>query len=139
MHELHSKDANQIYNLFPNLVQRLSEFDHLEKGQFDAIVKQLVDYVTKEKQKELILEKMLMRLRDGKPREWRTIAGVLPHMKYTDKMLLKIIDMYELWKERMLDSNNEVRDALYSVVQNVRKAQVGTSLKDMKPKLDQIQ
>lgn len=87
----------------------------------------------------MILEKMLMRLRDGTQREWRTIAGVLPHLKYTDKMLAKIIEMYELWKERMLDSSTDVRDAFYQVVQNVKKAQVGTSAKDLKPKLDEIQ
>lgn len=110
LHELHGKDNNQIYNLFPNLVQRLASIE-LDAAKFDGIVKTLVEYISKERQKEAILEKMLGRLRDGSSQEWRAIAGVLPHLRFSDRMLAKTTEMYEAWKERMLDENSLVRDA----------------------------
>lgn len=141
LHELHGKDNNQIYNLFPNLVQRLAGME-LDEAKFDAIVKTLVEYIAKEKQKEAILEKMLGRLRDGSSQEWRTIAGVLPHLRFTERMLTKATEMYEAWKERMLDQNPVVRDAFLSVIAQHRKLQVGAAAKEgkpLKPRLDDLE
>ena len=136
LHELHGKDNNQIYNLFPNLVQRLAGME-LTQEKFDGIVKTLVEYISKEKQKEAILEKMLHRLRDGSSQEWRTIGGVLPHLRFTERMLSKTAEQYECWKERMLDQNPLVRDSFRAVIANCRKLQVGNA--KMKSLVDELE
>jgi condensin complex subunit 1 len=109
LHELHSKGQNIIYNLFPNAIHRLSvEFSDLKCEEFENIAKSLLEFVQKDKQKEAILEKLIQKLRNNTSDickiEWRNSSFCLTLMKLNEKLVLKIMDMYEFWKERMLDS-----------------------------------
>lgn len=79
---------------------------------------------------------MLYRLRDGDTAEFMTIAGFLPHFKYSEKMVNKIIECRECWKERMIDRNGEVKEALLLVIQNIKKG-IGVS-KELKTKADEL-
>lgn len=50
LNELHSKGQNNIYNLFPNAISRISqEFPDLKKEEFENISKNLLSYINKEK------------------------------------------------------------------------------------------
>lgn len=73
----------------------------------------------------MLLEKLLVRFREGSSAEWTTIAGVLPHLKFTEKMIIKTIELYECWKERMLDMNGQVMDSFAQVLANIKKSWTG--------------
>lgn len=57
---------------------------------------------------EAIIEKLCQKLKhnvsDHDAIEWRNTAYCLTQIKYNDKTLQKLLDQYECWKERMLDS-----------------------------------
>ena len=60
LHELHSKGQLIIYNLFPNAIHRLSaEFPDMSEERFENIVRNLLEYIQKDKQKESIIEKLI--------------------------------------------------------------------------------
>jgi condensin complex subunit 1 len=79
LHELNSKGANIIYNLFPKAVSRLSkEFSHLKQEEFENIAKNLLEYINKDKQAETIVEKLCNKLKNSlNPIEWRNTAYCL--------------------------------------------------------------
>ena len=59
LHELHTKGSNNIYNLFPKAISRLSkEFGHLSLAEFQNIARHLLDYIDKDKQTEAIVDKL---------------------------------------------------------------------------------
>jgi hypothetical protein len=57
---------------------------------------------------EAIVEKLCQKLKhnvsDHKEIEWRNTAFCLSQIKYNEKIFSKLLDMYDCWKERMLDS-----------------------------------
>ena len=64
LHELHSKGQNIIYNLFPNAISRLSnDFPELKEEEFRNISNNLLNYINKDKQMEMIVEKLCQKLK----------------------------------------------------------------------------
>ena len=50
LHELHSKGNNNIYNLFPKAISRLSkDFRDLSVNEFENIAKNLISYIEKDR------------------------------------------------------------------------------------------
>lgn len=50
LHELHTKGGNNIYNLFPKAISRLSkEFQDLKMSEFQNIAKHLMDHIDKDR------------------------------------------------------------------------------------------
>ena len=62
LHELHSKHNDTIYNLIPEAINRLSEWAHFSAEDFEEIAKILAKYVEKDKQIEMLLDKLLQKL-----------------------------------------------------------------------------
>ena len=62
LHELHSKHNDTIYNLIPEAINRLSECHHFSAEDFEEIAKILSKYVEKDKQIEMLLDKLLQKL-----------------------------------------------------------------------------
>lgn len=79
---------------------------------------------------------MLFRLRDGDIQEYYTIAGILPHLRYSEKMINKVIECRECWKERIIDRDGEVKESLMTIAQNIKKVP-GVS-KELKAKADEL-
>ena len=80
--ELHSKGNNIIYNLFPNAISRISqEFPSLAPSEFENISKNLLSFISKDKQMEAIVEKLCQKLRHNischDQIEWRNTAYCL--------------------------------------------------------------
>ena len=83
------------------------EFSNLKNEEFENISKNLLTYINKDKQMEAIVEKLCQKLKhnvsDHKEIEWRNTAYCLSQIKYNEKIFNKLLDMYDCWKERMLD------------------------------------
>lgn len=53
LHELHTKGNNNIYNLFPKAISRLSkEFQELKKEEFQNIARNLISHIDRDRQTE---------------------------------------------------------------------------------------
>lgn len=104
LHELHSKGNHIIYNMFPKAITRLStEFTNLSKLEFENISKNLLTYIKADKQIETLLLKMCEKLNKSTNEiEWRNSAFCLTQLKITDKILVKLLEHYDLYKERLL-------------------------------------
>lgn len=73
---------------------------------------------------EAIVEKLCQKLKHNISEhdqvEWRNTAFCLTQIKYTDKIFSKLLDHYECWKERMLDSP-DVQEYFNVILNNCRK------------------
>lgn len=110
LHELHSKGQEIIYNLFPNAIQRLSnEFADMDIEQFQNISKNLIEYISKDKQIEYIIVMLCNKLKksddanSNQQTEWRNSSLCLTQINFNERLLQKLMDQYESWKERLID------------------------------------
>lgn len=122
LQELHSKGSHLIYNLFPKAITRLSkEFEKLTKDEFENIAKNLINYIKNDKQVETLVEKLCQKLKNSPlPIEWRNTAFCLTQLKMTDKILPKLLEYYDMYKERLLQSQ-EVKEYFLVIVTNAKK------------------
>lgn len=62
---------------------------------------------------EQIVEKLCHKLRhnvsENKEIEWRNTSFCLSQIKYSDKNFSKLLELYDMWKERMIDQDQIVR------------------------------
>lgn len=122
MHELHSKDGNKIYNLFTKAISRLSkEFSNLELQEFENISKHLLEYISKDRQTETILDKLCLKMKNSpNPIEWRNTAFCLSQIKYSEKLFQRLFDHFELYKDKVFQSP-EVKVYLLQIIPQVKK------------------
>jgi len=122
LHELHSKGNHIIYNLFPKAISRLSkEFAGLKKDEFENIAKHLLTHINKDKQTESLVEKLCLKIRNSaNPIEWRNTAFCLSYIKYTEKIFMKLLEQYDCYKERLVQSP-EVKEYLSLIVLQAKK------------------
>lgn len=122
LHELHTKGNNNIYNLFPKAISRLSkEFQDLSLDKFITIAKNLLNHIDKDKQTESIVDKLCHKFRSSEnPIEWRNTAYCLSQMKYKEKIFIKLLESYDSYKDKLLLSP-EVKEYFLQIAATVRK------------------
>jgi len=122
LHELHSKGGHIIYNLFPKAIGRLSkEFKDLPKDEFENIAKNLLTYIKLDTQNQQLIESLCKKLKNSlNPIEWRNTAFCLSQLKLTEKGFLKLLELYDCYKERLLQSG-EVKEYFLQIVQASKK------------------
>jgi len=130
LHELHSKGGHIIYNLFPKAITRLSkEFESLTKDEFENIAKNLLTYIKLDTQNQQMIESLCKKLKNSTlPVEWRNTAFCLSQLKLTDKGFMKLLELYDCYKERLIQSP-DVKDYFLIIVQ--------ASKRLMKPEMKQ--
>lgn len=73
---------------------------------------------------EAIVEKLCQKLKHNvsvhDKIEWRNTSFCLTQIKYNDKIFQKLLEHYECWKERMIDSP-EVQENFNVILQNCKK------------------
>jgi len=67
--------------------------------------------------------------------EWRNTAFCLSQLKITEKVLSKLLELYDSYKERLLQSK-EVKDYFCVIVTNAKK---GIVKPDMKPQIEEFE
>lgn len=122
LHELHTKGSNNIYNLFPKAISRLSkEFGHLPLAEFQNIARHLLDYIDKDKQTEAIVDKLCRKFKTSEnPVEWRNTAFCLSQLQLKEKSFLRLLEHYDDFKDRLLASA-EVRAFFVQLGQTLRR------------------
>ncbi|XP_010989173.1 condensin complex subunit 1 isoform X2 [Camelus dromedarius] len=116
-----SHKGNAIYNLLPDVISRLSDPEGgVEEAPFRTIMKQLLSYVTKDKQTESLVEKLCQRFRAARTeRQYRDLAYCVSQLPLTERGLRKMLDNFDCFGDKLLDES--IFSAFLSVVGRLRR------------------
>lgn len=116
-----SHKGNAIYNLLPDIISRLSDPEGgVEEEPFHTIMKQLLSYITKDKQTESLVEKLCQRFRTARTeRQYRDLSYCVSQLPLTERGLHKMLDNFHCFGDKLLDET--VFSAFLSVVGKLRR------------------
>ncbi|CAO2606618.1 Condensin complex subunit 1 [Lemmus lemmus] len=102
-----SHKGNAIYNLLPDIISRLSDPEGgVEEEPFHTIMKQLLSYITKDKQTESLVEKLCQRFRTARTeRQYRDLAYCVSQLPLTERGLHKMLDNFDCFGDKLLDDS----------------------------------
>ncbi|KAM6214290.1 condensin complex subunit 1 isoform 2-T2 [Rhynchocyon petersi] len=102
-----SHKGNAIYNLLPDIISRLSDPEGgVEEEPFHTIMKQLLSYITKDKQTESLVEKLCQRFRTARTeRQYRDLAYCVSQLPLTERGLRKMLDNFDCFGDKLSDSS----------------------------------
>uniref|UniRef100_A0A6I8PSK6 Condensin complex subunit 1 n=1 Tax=Ornithorhynchus anatinus TaxID=9258 RepID=A0A6I8PSK6_ORNAN len=102
--ELASK-GNAVYNLLPDIISRLSDPQGgVEEQPFRTIMRQLLSYITKDKQTESLVEKLCQRFRTARTeRQYRDLAHCLALLPLSERGLRKMQDNFDCFADKLTD------------------------------------
>ncbi|XP_025138870.1 condensin complex subunit 1 isoform X3 [Bubalus bubalis] len=116
-----SNKANAIYNLLPDIISRLSAPEGgVEEEPFHTIMKQLLSYITKDKQTESLVEKLCQRFRTAQTeRQYRDLAYCVSQLPLTERGLRKMLDNFDCFGDKLSDES--IFSAFLSIVGKLRR------------------
>lgn len=116
-----SHKGNAIYNLLPDIISRLSAPEGgVEEEPFHTIMKQLLSYITKDKQTESLVEKLCQRFRTARTeRQYRDLAYCVSQLPLTERGLRKMLDNFDCFGDKLSDES--IFSAFLSVVGKLRR------------------
>lgn len=111
-----SHKGNAIYNLLPDIISRLADPEGgVEEEPFHTIMRQLLSYITKDKQTESLVEKLCQRFRTARTeRQYRDLAYCMLQLPLTERGLRKMLDNFDCFGDKLSDES--VFTAFLSVV-----------------------
>ncbi|XP_068932976.1 condensin complex subunit 1, partial [Petaurus breviceps papuanus] len=97
--------GNVVYNLLPDIISRLSDPESgVEEEPFHTIMRQLLSYITKDRQTESLVEKLCQRFRTARTeRQHRDLAYCLSLLPLTERGLRKMQDNFECFRDKLSD------------------------------------
>ncbi|XP_014916885.2 condensin complex subunit 1 [Acinonyx jubatus] len=116
-----SHKGNAIYNLLPDIISRLSDPEGgVEEEPFHTIMKQLLSYITKDKQTESLVEKLCQRFRTARTeRQYRDLAYCVSQLPLTERGLRRMLDNFDCFGDKLSDES--IFSAFLSVVGKLRR------------------
>lgn len=116
-----SHKGNAIYNLLPDIISRLSDPEGgVEEEPFHTIMKQLLAYITKDKQTESLVEKLCQRFRTARTeRQHRDLAYCVSQLPLTERGLHRMLDNFDCFGDKLSDEC--IFGAFLSVVSKLRR------------------
>jgi len=118
--ELSKRSNNPIYNLFPDIIGQLSTSSTVKKEQFRAVVSFLLNFITKEKQNEMLVEKLCHRFETCKTIGQKAdLAFCLAQLKISDKSIKNLNDLFKCYKDALFDE--DVFKSFMSILTKSRK------------------
>uniref|UniRef100_A0A6B2KWU1 Uncharacterized protein n=1 Tax=Arcella intermedia TaxID=1963864 RepID=A0A6B2KWU1_9EUKA len=140
--ELSSKDSgNAIYNILPEAISNLSRVPTLTVDAFRNIMRYLFAFIDKEKQYEVLVEKLCYRFESTKDSlTWKNFAYALSLIPYNEQCLKKFASSFKFVKEALID--NEVFDTFLSIITKYNKggkSELKTSLEEFEEKIKKYQ
>ncbi|KAL2776976.1 condensin complex subunit 1, partial [Daubentonia madagascariensis] len=102
-----SHKGNAIYNLLPDIISRLSDPEQgVEEEPFHTIMRQLLSYITKDKQTESLVEKLCQRFRTARTeRQHRDLAYCVSQLPLTERGLRKMLDNFDCFGDKLSDES----------------------------------
>lgn len=104
-HELSKRSNNPIYNLLPDIVSRLSQMS-LKRDDFRNIMSFLLSFVKKERQNEMLLEKLCHRFpKCTSISQKADLSFCLAQLKVNEKCIKSLNDLFKLYKDALFDED----------------------------------
>ena len=113
----------------------------MDVEEFQNIAKNLMEYISKDKQIEYIIVMLCNKLKKSddsnynQEMEWRNSSFCLTQINFNERLLQKLIDQYENWKERMID-HAPTQQNFQLIVANLKKQ---NHSRDLKFKIDEFE
>uniref|UniRef100_A0A6P8PGL9 Condensin complex subunit 1 n=1 Tax=Geotrypetes seraphini TaxID=260995 RepID=A0A6P8PGL9_GEOSA len=113
--------GNAIYNLLPDIISRLSDPEcGVEEDRFQTIMRQLLSYITKEKQTENLVEKLCQRFRSARTeRQWCDLAYCLTLLPISERGLHKMQESFDCFGDKL--SEEGVYNSFITIVGKMRR------------------
>jgi len=117
--ELSKRSNNPIYNLLPDIVSRLSQMG-TKKEDFRSIMFFLLGFIKKEKQNEMLVEKLCHRFpKCNSISQKADLAFCIAQLKINEKSLKCLNDLFKLYKDALFDE--DVFKSFASIVSKAKK------------------
>lgn len=137
-HELSKRSNNPVYNLLPDIISQLSEVS-LAKEDFRNIMSFLLGYIKKEKQNEMLIDKLCQRFpKCTNISQKADIAYCMTQLKVNEKSVKCLVDNFKLYKDALFDE--EVRRHFSNIISKARKfakPELKQSLEEWEAKLNE--
>ncbi|CAI5728986.1 unnamed protein product [Peronospora destructor] len=136
-YELSKKGNNPIYNMLPDAIGQLSTSELVSNSNFQTITRFLMQFITKEKQIESIVEKLAQRfLTASKAQQQRDLAYCLARLPHTEKSLKYLYQNRKLYSDALYDS--AVADNFTSLIAKVRRGNSAATTTEMNEAIDML-
>ncbi|ETL49926.1 hypothetical protein L916_00749 [Phytophthora nicotianae] len=136
--ELSKKGNNPIYNMLPDAIGQLSTSELVSNSDFQTISRFLIQFITKEKQIESIVEKLSQRFPTAaRAQQQRDLAYCLARLPHTEKSLKYLYQNRKLYSDALHDS--AVADNFTSLIAKARRGNSAlTATAEMKEAIDKL-
>lgn len=132
-HELSKRTNSPIYNLLPDIVSQLSQLN-LNQEVFREIMLFLLSFITKDRQNEMLVEKLIQRFpKCTSIHQKADLAYCIAQLKVNDKCIKCLNENFKLYKDALFDE-----DVLRNFMSVVSKAKKNTKL-DTKDTIDELE
>ncbi|BES97083.1 Condensin complex subunit 1 [Nesidiocoris tenuis] len=139
-----SQKGNTLYNIIADIISRLSNPDRpdpVSSEAFKRIMKFILGLVSKDRQNELLVEKLTLRLKEAPTdRQCQDLAFCLSLLSYNEKSLRRLGESLPINSERL--SVPDVYAAITSIIstasKSINKPQIKEAAQDCQSKLDEI-
>lgn len=104
-HELSKRSNNPVYNLLPDIISQLSLID-LAKDDFRSILAFLLGYIKKDKQNEMLIEKLCQRFPKCQTITQKAdISYCMAQLKVNERSVKFLVDNFKLYKDALHDED----------------------------------
>lgn len=118
-HELSKRSNNPVYNLLPDIVSQLSQRENA-RDDFRHIMAFLLSYIKKERQNDMLVEKLLQRFEKCTTiMQKADLAYCLTLLKVSEKSIKYLAENFKSYKDALHD--DDVRKAFFSMVTKAKK------------------
>jgi condensin complex subunit 1 len=128
-HELSKRSNNPIYNLLPDIISKLGQLS-LPKEDFRGIMSYLLGFVKKEKQNEMLVEKLCQRFPKCTSIDQKAdLAFCLAQLKVNERSFKYIADNFKLYKDALVD--DDAKKSLLSLCGKIKKSIKSTETREI--------
>jgi len=118
-HELSKRSNNPVYNLLPDIISQLSQLS-MRHDDFRSIMSFLLGYIKKEKQNEMLTEKLCQRFpKCTSISQKADLAYCIAQLKLNERAIKCLSDNFKLYKDALFDE--DIMKSFASVVTKAKK------------------
>jgi condensin complex subunit 1 len=118
-HELSKRSNNPVYNLLPDIISKLSLLS-IRKEDFRSIMSFLLGYIKKERQNEMLTEKLCQRFpKCSSMGQKADLSYCIAQLKMNEKSIKCLSDNFKLYKDALFDE--DVNKSFTTIVSKAKK------------------
>ena len=137
-HELSKRSNNPVYNLLPDIISQLSQLE-IRKEDFRGILSFLLGYIKKERQNEMLTDKLCQRFSKCTTMAQKAdLAYCIAQLKMNEKCIKCLSDNFKLYKDSLFDPDvNKSFAAILTKAKKFMKPEMKQFLEEWETKLNE--